>query len=989
MEPYQENNKHKDRNIFNDRNDKCHKNKPGNRMKSFLPNLFHTRSATLKPPCRTPAKEKVMTTPDEGFKAVKNALKHFLTVIGNNKLEVLPVLPGNGTIILESVSKVHELVTAGPGLNCHSSNVQSTLSHVYQSVANLIKFCDDYALYNSNNAPYHNENEEVNEEAKQQIAAEFKKVVREAESCVREVSEAMKSLEQLVPSNSRWFQTSLPEINSEQDTDMNNHLESSYVYRRNKSLECLGVYSSTTPSPPSKPPYERNSSEHPPAAPPVPPKKRNLYVETISNNNNNAFSMERLSLGSQGESDFSSLQEYDYRDSLDGTNSPHLNRSTQYSYSSSHSSSSQHFIINSSSTQSTLNSVVNQQFNMNQHMSSGSSVMLESWELTPPPLPKKERSSGRQRHDSQYDNVPELNCDSDFESDVPPPLPPKKRHISDYMKVFGPSRLESFLSDPTCVRDMFLHQQSHHMTQHSLWAYNSTVSFQSDFQTQSTCSRSIDTSFGYDEDVINRDSIDPHAPPLPPKTRNPPGSNVYSNQNSYVPEEDNQIICRPDKTNQQDKLSVADNKALLENLPECTIDFIKKLDVRDHLIFTEDGNDVRGAHPDALLVHATRDNNKHLFQDIYLTTYRTFTTPLDIIIKLIDRYNTFIISAEVQNQRAANETFSFLKRVVSELTIHELETNLVKLLKDFIYKLLSIGRIDAGKNLRQILLEKYACKNRESRINPLLTSLNVTTSQKTLLDFKPEALAETMTLLDSELFVKIEIPEVLSWIEQQSPEQQDEEKSPNLMKFTKHFNNVSYWARTQILNQRPAALRESYITKFIKIMDHLKTLNNFNSYLALVAALSSAPIKRLQSYKNKNITVSDMVTSYSALIDSTSSFKAYRQTLADAKPPCIPYIGLVLQDLTFVQIGNAKLLTYKELPAHIQYKNVINFSMRQYQFKILQNMRRFQSDRHDFRRQDRIEIIELFDDFEDFLQEESMWGLSEQIQPRKPAQHSN
>lgn len=45
-----------------------------------------------------------------------------------------------------------------------------------------------------------------------------------------------------------------------------------------------------------------------------------------------------------------------------------------------------------------------------------------------------------------------------------------------------------------------------------------------------------------------------------------------------------------------------------------------------------------------------------------------------------------------------------------------------------------------------------------------------------------------MTLLDSDLFIKIEIPEVLAWIEQQN-----EEKSPNLTRFTEHFNKVSYW----------------------------------------------------------------------------------------------------------------------------------------------------------------------------------------------------
>ena len=56
------------------------------------------------------------------------------------------------------------------------------------------------------------------------------------------------------------------------------------------------------------------------------------------------------------------------------------------------------------------------------------------------------------------------------------------------------------------------------------------------------------------------------------------------------------------------------------------------------------------------------------------------------------------------------------------------------------------------------------------------------------MDFKSEQVAEQMTLLDAELFHKIDIPEVLLWSKEQS-----EEYSPNLAKFTEHFNKMSYW----------------------------------------------------------------------------------------------------------------------------------------------------------------------------------------------------
>jgi hypothetical protein len=54
-----------------------------------------------------------------------------------------------------------------------------------------------------------------------------------------------------------------------------------------------------------------------------------------------------------------------------------------------------------------------------------------------------------------------------------------------------------------------------------------------------------------------------------------------------------------------------------------------------------------------------------------------------------------------------------------------------------------------------------------------------------------------------------------------------------------------------------------------------------------------------------------------------------RSALGEASPPCIPYIGLVLQDLTFVHIGNPDTI-----------EDRINFAKRWQQFNILVGNRR-------------------------------------------------
>ncbi|XP_043684153.1 guanine nucleotide-releasing factor 2 isoform X4 [Vespula pensylvanica] len=429
-------------------------------------------------------------------------------------------------------------------------------------------------------------------------------------------------------------------------------------------------------------------------------------------------------------------------------------------------------------------------------------------------------------------------------------------------------------------------------------------------------------------------------------------------------------ISRP-VSNALSSVSISDNTLELRDIDQDD-NILEELDISKYLVFKkpdEEGPDIRGGHPDALLIHATKAN-KHdekesdfLYQEAFLTTYRTFMQPLELIQKLHKRHQRFSCSPDVTKQRAAREAFSLLVRVVSDLTMSDLDDTLLQTLMEFVQQLVCSGDLTMAKALRVKILEKHAAKQLQYA-QPILSSLSVTTKQASLLDFKSEQIAEQMTLLDADLFMKIEIPEVLIWAQEQN-----EERSPNLTRFTEHFNKMSYWARSRILEHRlenEAKDREKYVVKFIKIMKHLRKINNFNSYLALLSALDSAPIRRLEWQKH----ITEGLKEYCALIDSSSSFRAYRQALAETQPPCIPYIGLVLQDLTFVHIGNSDLLP----------DGTINFSKRWQQFNIVENMKRFKKGTYSFKKHDR--IITFFNNFSDFLCEEAMWQISESIKPR-------
>ncbi|XP_053863410.1 rap guanine nucleotide exchange factor 1 isoform X2 [Malaclemys terrapin pileata] len=378
----------------------------------------------------------------------------------------------------------------------------------------------------------------------------------------------------------------------------------------------------------------------------------------------------------------------------------------------------------------------------------------------------------------------------------------------------------------------------------------------------------------------------------------------------------------------------------------------------------DDGPDVRGGSGDILLVHATETDRKDLvlYCEAFLTTYRTFITPEELIKKLQYRYEKFCHFPDTFKKRVSKNTFFVLVRVVDELCLVELTDEILKLLMDLVFRLVCNGELSLARVLRKNILDKVDQKKMLRYANSIkpLAARGVAARPGTLHDFHSHEIAEQLTLLDAELFYKIEIPEVLLWAKEQN-----EEKSPNLTQFTEHFNNMSYWVRSIIMLQEKPQDRERLLLKFIKIMKHLRKLNNFNSYLAILSALDSAPIRRLEWQKQ----TSEGLAEYCTLIDSSSSFRAYRAALAEVEPPCIPYLGLILQDLTFVHLGN---------PDYIDSK--VNFSKRWQQFNILDSMRCFQQIHYDIRRND--DIVSFFNDFSDHLAEEALWELSLKIKPR-------
>ncbi|XP_036835371.1 rap guanine nucleotide exchange factor 1 isoform X4 [Oncorhynchus mykiss] len=637
--------------------------------------------------------------------------------------------------------------------------------------------------------------------------------------------------------------------------------------------------------------------------------------------------------------------------------------------------------------------------------------------LPPPALPEKKRRGGAcsgfsdgsysgsswcisfERHPSQYDNL--------MEEDLPPvpPFPlftpdilPLCHTAGGFVSEFSGSETTDVPQSPPPLPE----KKSRHILKYMQFVEDYSEPQPSVFY-QMPQSKSIyeqrnkhfQEVYGFNDSFSSSDSVHEPLPPpaLPPKQRQlSESANEEGGEGEYVnlytsSHANGDGLSRRDSSAIDDSLEDTASENPLCNNKDMSDDRRRQkssedgqsseetdeLSLIDHMEImsrltlkqeNDDGPDVRAGSGDILLVHATETDRKDLvlYCEAFLTTYRTFITPEDLIKKLHYRYTRFCHCPDTFKKKVSKNTFFVLVRVVDELCLVEMTEDILMQLMDLVFRLVCNGELSLARVLRTNILDKVEQRKllRYTYSLKPLAARGVAARPGTLHDFRSHEIADQLTLLDAELFYKIEIPEVLLWAKEQN-----EEKSANLTQFTEHFNNMSYWVRSIIILQEKAQDREKLLLKFIKIMKHLRKLNNFNSYLAILSALDSAPIRRLEWQK----TTSEGLEEYCTLIDSSSSFRVYRAALADVEPPCIPYLGLILQDLTFVHLGN---------PDQINGK--VNFSKRWQQFNILDSMRRFQQVHYDLKHND--DIVSFFNDFSDHLAEEALWELSLKIKPR-------
>jgi len=169
-----------------------------------------------------------------------------------------------------------------------------------------------------------------------------------------------------------------------------------------------------------------------------------------------------------------------------------------------------------------------------------------------------------------------------------------------------------------------------------------------------------------------------------------------------------------------------------------------------------------------------------------------------------------------------------------------------------------------------------------------------------LLDIDDLELARQLTLVDWEYFDKIRAIEML---DQHWAKAKYRNLSPNLLKMIWFFNKVSAWVVHEILSREFVRDRARVMQKFIRVGEHLVGLNNFNSLMAILGGLNSNACSRLKfTFAELPPQIQKIEHDLEDLMSSDGNFKVFRARYKEClqKGPAIPYIGVFLTDLTFI-----------------------------------------------------------------------------------------
>ena len=332
------------------------------------------------------------------------------------------------------------------------------------------------------------------------------------------------------------------------------------------------------------------------------------------------------------------------------------------------------------------------------------------------------------------------------------------------------------------------------------------------------------------------------------------------------------------------------------------------LDKQEGIVYLEDGL-IKGGHIENIVLAVTdpKFTSQSCLNALFLT-YRSFTTPSDLLRILIARFH---VETPQTDDPDFELYFDERKRKPIQLRVGNcirrwIDTHwydfkgdrmLFRELMKWIHGPLSRSKFEILSQTLVNAIEKQrqggtrGIKHAEKRPAPFVpTSSN-------FFEFHPKEVARQLALIEFEVYSNIHPTECMN---QAWTKKEKQTIAPHIGSMIQRSNQVPMWVATQVLKHTEGDVKKRalMIVQFIRIARACDKLNNFNAVMEILAGLSLSPIHRLaKSWELVPQKYMDHLSALKDVMNVAENWKLYRNTLKNRDPPCIPYFGALLLSL--------------------------------------------------------------------------------------------
>jgi hypothetical protein len=388
------------------------------------------------------------------------------------------------------------------------------------------------------------------------------------------------------------------------------------------------------------------------------------------------------------------------------------------------------------------------------------------------------------------------------------------------------------------------------------------------------------------------------------------------------------------------------------------------------LIYNKEGQISGGSLPALVEQLTTHESTPDaVFVTTFYLTFRLFTTPVELAQCLIDRFD-YVGDTSTVGVPVRLRVYNVFKGWLESHWSSESDAAALGTIFTFATGKLRASLPPAGKRLAE--LTSKVTEVRAGALVPRLVSsigktgvanavftpadsnvpasilsksqLNVLRGHKegraqcSILDFDPLELARQFTIIESKLFCSIQAEELLAleWTKK------SDSKAINVKAMSTLSTDLANLVADTILHLEDAKKRAAVIKQWVKIAAKCLELNNYDSLMAIICSLNSSMVNRLKrTWELVSAKTKGRLDELKTITDVGRNYAVLRQRLQNHIAPCIPFVGIYLTDLTFIDVGNG---TTRQLPGESGQDtvSVINFDKHMKTAKIIGQLQSFQ-----------------------------------------------